>query len=227
MLKFLKALAGLFQSFFGGLFMFFGSALLRTVQVSRSVLEAFGIMPPALKDAVGDIAESALDQARAQRSSLDRRPPRILTPDQRLNVIHRWAEWRSNGRTGPEPALDCLTLREKIRLRQAHDSELHALFLRLPAEVDAWLNGQSARLVPLAPAEVGKRADAIGLARHGADKMDAQHDFELDMQEARIAIVRAERIENDKIIAEGFRKLGLKHVLGADAPVPRPRFGYA
>jgi hypothetical protein len=219
-LSFLKSIFGIFGHIWG--------ALIWTI---RPILEVFGFVHPRPEDIAGDIGEDALDHARSQRSLLDRRPVEKWTTIQRFDAISRWAAWKVNGRSGPEPSLAGFTLRERMKIKQARSVELNALVLRYPHEIEAWLTGPAARLTPLKEAELGQRRPEVNAMLNESEEWQAALANDMAYHGARSAVPSAKTAsllaETNELMVRTSALLGMGRQVSDDpdyAATPTPRF---
>jgi hypothetical protein len=187
MLKLLKSLLGGVGGLFGHLFGLLGSTVELVAKLPMAVLDLFGLIPPVPQQQAADEAEEAAAQAQQQHfgSTVDRRPAVVVTPQQKLEQISRWCYWRSGVEPGPEPSLDGLTTREKLKLKSADPLTVQALTLRTLPRIEEWMQSPKKALKPFTQAEIErvqrpleienrKSEEVFGRRKAGADRYDAR-----------------------------------------------------
>jgi len=219
---------------FAALFHLFGLAWGAVAEIVRPVLEICGFVHPQPQDVAGDIAEDAVDQVKAQGSTVDRKPAATWPLAEKLDAISKWSDWKLNGKAGKEPSLAGLTLRERMTLKQAKDIELQALILRYPAEIMSWLSGPSARLKPLTEAELAKRKPQIDAMTKASEEWRADLKKRMDADDISHAQSMAETAallrETNALMVRSSALLGKYNLAGSrDVDVsedyaPAPRF---
>ncbi len=170
MLKFLKSFASIFQTLLGGLFAFFGMAVLQTMDMARNILEVFGLLEPRRRSTAADEAEDAFNEAQQPQfgSALDKKTV-TWTPNQKATQIVRWCYWRTGYQPGPEPSLAGLTTREIIKLKSADETTLKALSLRTLEQIEVWMQSPKKALSPLTPSQLAAAKSPEKMGREAAE----------------------------------------------------------